>query len=46
MIRKVRGSSIKDLKLRKEGEQEKKLEYILTDVLQVWFQAIPFAGGL
>jgi hypothetical protein len=46
MIRKARGSSIEDLKLRKEGEQEKKPEYILMDVLQVWFQAIPFAGGL
>jgi hypothetical protein len=33
MIRKARGSSIKDLKLRREGEQEKGLEYILTDAL-------------
>jgi hypothetical protein len=38
-------SSAQDLKLRKEGEQEKGSEYILTDVLQVWFQARPFAGG-
>jgi hypothetical protein len=33
MIRKARGSSIKDLKLRREEEQERGLEYILTDVL-------------
>jgi hypothetical protein len=31
----ARGGTIKDLKLRREGEQEKKPEYILTDVLQV-----------
>jgi hypothetical protein len=35
MIRKARGSSIEDLKLRRKGEQEKLPEYILTDVLQV-----------
>jgi hypothetical protein len=35
MIRRVRGGSIKDLKLRREGEQERGLEYILTDALQV-----------
>jgi len=46
MNRRVRGGSIEDLKLRKEGEQEKKPEYILADVLQVWFQAIPVTGGL
>ena len=45
MIRRVRGGSIEDLKLRREGEEERKPEYILTDVLQVWFQAIPLAGG-
>jgi hypothetical protein len=45
MNRKARGSSIEDLKLRREGEQERGLEYILTDVLQVWFQARPFAGS-
>jgi hypothetical protein len=45
MIRKARGSSIEDLKLRREGEQERRPEYILTDVLQVSFQARPFAGG-
>jgi hypothetical protein len=33
MIRRTRGGSIKDLKLKREGEQEKKPEYILTDVL-------------
>jgi hypothetical protein len=33
MIRKARGSSIKDLKLREEGEQERGSEYILTDIL-------------
>jgi hypothetical protein len=33
MIKRVRGGSIKDLKLRMEGEQERGLEYILTDVL-------------
>jgi hypothetical protein len=33
MIRKARGSSIKDLKLRREREQERRLEYILMDVL-------------
>src|SRR5208282_5259954 len=46
MIKRVRGGSIEDLKLRREGEQERKPEYILTDVLQVWFQAIPLVGGL
>jgi hypothetical protein len=45
MIRKARGSSIEDLKLRREGEQERGPEYILTDALQVWFQARPLAGG-
>jgi hypothetical protein len=35
MIRRVRGGSIKDLKLRREGEQERGPEYILTDALQV-----------
>jgi hypothetical protein len=45
MIRKARGSSIEDLKLRREEEQERGSEYILTDVLQVWFQARPLAGG-
>jgi hypothetical protein len=33
MIRRVRGSSIKDLKLRREEEQERGLEYILINVL-------------
>jgi hypothetical protein len=33
MAQRVRGGSIKDLKLRREGEQENKPEYILTDVL-------------
>ena len=42
----IEGSLFDDLKLRKEGEQEKKPEYILADVLQVWFQAIPVTGGL
>jgi hypothetical protein len=45
MIRRARGSSIKDLKLRREREQERGLKYILTNVLQVWFQARPLAGG-
>jgi hypothetical protein len=45
MIRRARGGSIEDLKLRREGEQERGSEYILTDVLQVWFQARPLAGG-
>jgi hypothetical protein len=45
MIRKARGSSIEDLKLRREGEQERGPEYILMDALQVWFQARPLAGG-
>jgi len=35
VIRRARGGTIEDLKLRREGEQEKKPEYILTDVLQV-----------
>jgi hypothetical protein len=46
VIRRARGGTIEDLKLRKEGEQEKKPEYILTDVLQVSFQAIPLVGRL
>jgi hypothetical protein len=33
MIRRARGSSIEDLKLRREGEQERGLEYILIDAL-------------
>jgi hypothetical protein len=33
MIKRVRGGFIKDLKLRREGEQERGLEYILIDVL-------------
>jgi hypothetical protein len=33
MIRRARGSSIKDLKLRREGEQERGPEYILMDML-------------
>jgi hypothetical protein len=33
MIRRARGSSIEDLKLRRKGEQERGLEYILIDVL-------------
>jgi hypothetical protein len=33
MIKRVRGGFIKDLKLRREGEQERGPEYILTDVL-------------
>jgi hypothetical protein len=33
MIKKAKGSFIKDLKLRREGEQEKGLEYILINVL-------------
>jgi hypothetical protein len=35
MIRRVRGGSIEDLKLKREGEQERGPEYILTDALQV-----------
>jgi hypothetical protein len=46
MIKRARGSSIKDLKLRREGEQERGSEYILMDILQVWFQARPLVGGL
>jgi hypothetical protein len=37
----ARGSTIEDLKLRREGGKGKRPEYILTDVLQVWFQPIP-----
>jgi hypothetical protein len=33
MIRRARGSSIEDLKLRREGEQERGLEYILINAL-------------
>jgi hypothetical protein len=33
MIKRVRGGSIKDLKLRREGEQERGLEYILINAL-------------
>jgi hypothetical protein len=33
MIKRARGGFIKDLKLRREGEQERKPEYILADVL-------------
>jgi hypothetical protein len=33
MIRRVRGGSIEDLKLRREGEQERGPEYILTNAL-------------
>jgi hypothetical protein len=33
MIRRVRGGSIEDLKLKREGEQERGLEYILTNAL-------------
>jgi hypothetical protein len=33
MIKRARGSSIKDLKLKREGEQERGLEYILIDAL-------------
>jgi hypothetical protein len=33
MIRRAKGSSIEDLKLRREGEQERGLEYILTNAL-------------
>jgi hypothetical protein len=35
MIRRVRGGSIEDLKLRREGKQERGPEYILMDALQV-----------
>jgi hypothetical protein len=35
MIRRARGSSIKDLKLRREEEQERGPEYILIDALQI-----------
>jgi hypothetical protein len=35
MIKRVRGGSIEGLKLRREGEQERGPEYILTDALQV-----------
>jgi hypothetical protein len=35
MIKRVKGGSIKDLKLRREEEQERGLEYILTNALQV-----------
>jgi len=37
----ARGSTIEDLKLRREEGKGKRPEYILTDVLQVWFQPIP-----
>jgi hypothetical protein len=33
MIKRVRGGSIKDLKLRREGEQERRPEYILINAL-------------
>jgi hypothetical protein len=33
MIRRVRGGSIEDLKLRSKGEQERGPEYILIDAL-------------
>jgi hypothetical protein len=33
MIKRVRGGSIEDLKLRREGEQERGLEYILINAL-------------
>jgi hypothetical protein len=33
MIKRAKGSSIEDLKLRREGEQERGLEYILTNAL-------------
>ena len=33
MIKRVRGGSIKDLKLRRDEEQERGLEYILIDAL-------------
>jgi hypothetical protein len=33
MIKRARGSSIEDLKLRREGEQERGPEYILTNAL-------------
>jgi len=33
MIKEERGSSIEDLKLRRKGEEERKPEYILIDVL-------------
>jgi len=33
MIRRVRGGSIEDLKLRREGDQERGPEYILIDML-------------
>jgi hypothetical protein len=33
MIKRVRGGFIEDLKLRREGEQERGLEYILIDAL-------------
>jgi hypothetical protein len=33
MIRRARGSSIEDLKLRREGEQERGPEYILINTL-------------
>jgi hypothetical protein len=35
MIKRARGSSIKDLKLRREEEQERGPEYILTNALQI-----------
>jgi hypothetical protein len=44
MIQRARGSTIKDLKLRREGGKGKRLEYILTDMLQVWFQPIPLTA--
>jgi hypothetical protein len=33
MIKRVRGGSIEDLKLRREGDQERGLEYILINAL-------------
>jgi hypothetical protein len=33
MIKRVKGSSIEDLKLRRKGEQERRLEYILINAL-------------
>jgi hypothetical protein len=48
MIREKRGSSIEDLKLRRKEEESTgrcEGQVISTDLIQVVFEAIPFAGG-
>jgi hypothetical protein len=48
VIRKERGGSVEDLKLRREGEKgarRQEGQIMSTDLILVWFEAIPLIGG-